>query len=107
MIMLISCYCLWKGFVMKKIIACVLSIVLLSILTATIAFAIEENTATTYSCTVHDFDEIPGTEYVGCVDGDRCGLFWIYPATEMTYLQMKCTVCGASTVAATQTGCCN
>ena len=91
---------------MKKTIACVLASMLLFTVTPAIIFAIGDNDISTYSCTVHDFDEVAGSERVQCDEG-KCGFLWLKPKTENTYLQMKCTKCGATTVAFHKTGCCD
>lgn len=89
---------------MKKAIACIMAIMLLFTVTPAIIFAIGDDTST-YSCD-HVFNEVAGSERVQCDEG-KCGFLWLKPKTENTYLQMKCTKCGATTVAFHKTGCCD
>lgn len=90
---------------MKKFIAGVLLITLLSSFAPTIIFAVEDSYNTVYGCN-HVFNEVEGSEVVQC-DDPRCGIFWIYPKNENTYLQMKCIHCSMTTVAYKKTGCCH
>ena len=90
---------------MKRIIACVLAIMLLLTITPTIIFAIGDDDIATYSCN-HVFNEVEGSETVQCQDG-KCGLIFVKPKTRYKYLTMKCVHCGVTTTSVTQSGCCS